>query len=297
MSKNISIIIIAITSLFLFQCKEEPTPVILDPSQSALFDTTYVSSTAFSAFEKNVLLEEFSGVKCTNCPQGNAKTKSLHAANPTRINIVTAHSYFLAAPYAGDFDLRTEDAEALIAAPLGPVPSKPSTYINRIKYASFVNRAVPDVDTWENLVNAELAKTSPVNLELETSFVNEEERKFRYKITVSFSEAVANISLGFLLTENYIKTTQLDNGIKIKNYEHEYVLRDYITSIFGEVLTEEIVANTVIIKEFEIDLDDYDAQANGKNTNPADWKIENMEIVAFVRDASDEIIQSTSVEL
>jgi hypothetical protein len=298
MIKNIStIIIVAISSMFLSQCAEVDTPVILDPSQVVLFDTTYVSSTPFNTFQKNVLLEEFSGVKCTNCPQGNAKTKSLHAENPSRINVVTAHSYFLAAPYSGDLDLRCEDAQALIAVPLGPVPSKPATYINRLKYPSLVNRAVPDIDTWENLVNAELAKTTPVNLELETVFVDEEERKFRYKVTVSFSAAISDVSLGFLLTENYIETQQLDNGVLLEEYEHEYVLRDYITSIFGENITENIVANTVIIKEFEVDLDDYEASADGKTTEPIDWKIENMEIVAFIRNNNDEIIQSTSSEL
>lgn len=296
MIKNISIFILAISTVFLYQCKEIDTPVILDPSQVALFDTTYISTTPFSAFPKNVLLEEFSGVRCTNCPQGNAKTHALHTANPTRINIVTAHSKFLASPYSGDLDLRTEDAQALAVAPLGPVASKPATYINRIIFPSLANRAIPDVDTWENFVNDELDKTTPINLELETSFLDEEERKFRYKITINFAETVSDISLGFLLTESYIEATQLDNGTEVEDYEHEYVLRDYITSIFGEILTEETVANTVIIKEFEIDLDDYEAPT-GNYTNPIDWKIENMELVAFVRDANDEILQSTSVEL
>jgi len=76
-SYKISILSVILLSVFFSQCKEIPPAVIVDPSQIALFDTTYVSPTAIPMAQKNVLMEEFSGVKCSNCPKGNAKSKRL----------------------------------------------------------------------------------------------------------------------------------------------------------------------------------------------------------------------------
>jgi len=286
-----SFITVLFFSIFFYQCKEVDTPVIINPSQVSLFDTTYISSTAITETPKNVLLEEFSGVKCSNCPKGNQKTKLFHSTYPSRITVLTVHNDFLASPYPNNVDLRCEDADILAAAPIGPVPSKPSTYINRIKYPSFTYRVVDDIDSWENFINAEMAMSSPINMVLEKIYVDVNERKFRYRVTLSFSEAMQNLSLGFALSESEIIAEQLDGSTHIYDYEHEWVLRGFITSVLGESLSEEIVANTVIIKEFEIDLDESDYNPNG------DWKINNMEVVAFIRTNNEEILQSTKVEL
>lgn len=288
---KISIFSTLLVSILLIQCKEVDTPVIIDPSQVSLFDTVYVSSSPIAETPKNVLMEEFSGVKCSNCPKGNEKTHDLHSANPDRITILTVHNDFLASPYEGNPDLRCEDANTLAAAPLGPVASKPSTYINRKMFASSSSRATGDINSWENIVNAEMSLSSSITMNLENVYVNVNERKFRYRITLSFSEAMTNLSLGFALSESGIIARQLDGSNHIENYEHEWILRGFITSILGEKLTEEIRANTVIVKEFEIDLDN-------EKFNPAtDWKITNMELVAFIRADNEEILQSTKVEL
>jgi len=278
-------------SLAFYQCEEEPTSVITDPSQIALLDSTYVSSSTINPVQKKVLMEEFSGVKCSNCPAGNAKTHEIYNANSGNVIVVTVHSNFLASPYPGSPDLRNPDAQALSLAPLGPVPIKPSTYINRIKYAAFTNRAVIDIDEWENLVNAELALTSPIDINLETVYVKANERKFRYRVTLKFAEAMQDISLGFLLNESEIIAEQLDGSTHIEDYEHEFVLRDFITAIIGENISTTIEANTVIIKEFEIDLNEAEYNEEG------DWEIENMHLVAFIRAANDEILQSAEVAL
>lgn len=290
MTKYINTLIIIATIILINACTEVPQSIILDPSQIALKDTSYISTTPILETPKNVLMEEFSGVRCQNCPSGNAKTKSLLNANPERIIVVTVHSDFLAAPFNGNQDFRNVNAEKL-SAELGPIDTKPSSYINRKLFSGQTKLFISDIDDWEGKVSNELALNVPVKLELETVFVDVEERKFRYRATLSFSESMENLNLGFLLTESYIEATQLDGTVEIEDYEHEFVLRDFITSIYGEAISTTISANTVIIKEFEIDLDD-------EIYNPdAEWKIDNLELVAFIRAENDEIIQSAKVEL
>lgn len=300
--KNYKLIYLLIIALFLVlgACKELDQPIVLNPSQEALVDTIYISTTTIAPSPKNVLMEEFSGVKCPNCPIGNAKTKLIHSANPTRVNLVTVHSKALASPFSGDQDLRCADADELVSV-LGPLGAKPSTFINRSKLQDptkiVISGDPAGLAQWQPFVEAELNKIVSIKMTLDIKYINVEDRKFRYGITLAFSEAMANINLGFLLTESGMETQQLDGIVLLEEYEHEYVLREFITSILGEGLTEEIVANTVIVKEFEIDLDDFEAQADGRYTNPADWKIDNMDLVAFIRGPNDEIIQSTSIEL
>ena len=290
---NKSIIHLALIFLlgFLYQCTEVPTPVITNPSQLPLFDTSYISASPLTAVPKNILMEEFSGVRCTNCPKGNQKTEEIYTENPGRVVIVTAHSNFLAAPYTGYQDLRTADAEELANAPLGPISGKPSTYINRVKFASQTQRDIGDLNAWKNLAEVELAKTVGVEMTLENSYTDVASRKVRYRITLKFSEAMSDINLGFYLLESHIKAKQLDNGVTIDDYEHEYVLRKAITAIYGDRLTEDIVANTVIIKEFDLDLNDASFDPSKV------WNIENMHLVAFIRTLNEEILQSTKADL
>lgn len=295
MSKNIFLGLAAFI-LVLSSCKEVPQDVVLDPSQVALFDTTYISTTAILPVPNNVMMEEFSGVKCVNCPEGNAKTKTIHAANPDRVTIVTVHSDFLASPIGTDQDLRCADANALVDA-IGPIGGKPTTFINRKKLEDPTKTVISGagaakLNAWETYVNSELALTTPIALNLDLIYVNVEERKFRYRVTVKFSEATTNINLGFLLTESYIFTNQYTSGSQtLENYEHEWVLRDFISSILGDPLIENLEANTVIIKEFEIDLDHQDYNPS------ASWKIENMELVAFLRANDGSIVNVAKVEL
>ena len=82
---------------------------------------------------------------------------------------------------------------------------------------------------------------------------------------------------------------QLNLTVKIEDYEHEYVLRKSLTPVIGDPITTDIVANTVIIKEFRVDLDEFDADKV--------WNLEHMHLVAFIRQANDEIVQAATVDL
>lgn len=292
--KNIFFATLAI-AFSLASCKEVAQEVILDPSQLALFDTTYISTSTVSPVPNNVMMEEFSGVRCANCPDGNSKTHDIHSLFPQRVTIVTVHSDFLASPYANEIDLRCEDANILVST-LGPIGGKPSTFINRKKLEdptliAISGAGAAKLNDWQTYVNSELSLMSPISLDLDLMYVDVTERKFRYRVTLKFAQAMTNINLGFLLTESGMETTQKDGVTEIEDYEHEWVLRDFITSVLGEPLIETLSANTVITKEFEIDLDDSEYNPSGN------WLIDNMELVAFVRNSNDEIVNSAKVEL
>ena len=264
-----------------FACEEVGPTIILEEAQVPLVDTSYVSTTPVTAVPKNILFEEFSGVRCSNCPAGNAETHNLVQTYLNRVIPVTIHSNFLAAPYDDEEDLRNGDAND-IANNLGPVTSKPSCFIDR----KIINgqRLINNPSSWSGLVAAELTQNSNVELQLEIVDFDVTERTMRYRSTLSFAQTLNDINLGFYITESEIFTTQLDLTVKVANYEHEYVLRKSLTSYLGNPITEDIQPNTIIIKEFEIDLDNFDEDKI--------WDINHMHVVAFLRQANETIVQA-----
>lgn len=290
MKNSITLFFLGFIGLVFFSsCEEEGPLIILEAGQEALTDTCYISSDPISATPKNVLFEEFSGVRCANCPAGNLEAHNIVVANPDRVIPVTIHSQFLANPYSGTPDLRNEDAD-LIANTLGPVTEKPSSFINRKVIMG--RRLVGSLGSWSGLVDAELTLSAEVNLNLEIVAANEAERTIRYKVTISYPQDASSHNLGFYLTESEIIAKQLDGSVKIDDYEHEFVLRKSLGPIVGDPLVGcDLVANTVIVKEFSIDLDDEDLDPNGE------WNIAHMDIVAFIRQGNEEIVNAAGVTI
>ncbi|MCB0537800.1 MAG: Omp28-related outer membrane protein [Chitinophagales bacterium] len=264
----------------LYGCKEEGPFINFEEEQDTLVDTLYISTTPIQQVNKNVLFEEFSGVRCSNCPAGNQATHTIYQDKGDRFVPVTVHSDFLAYPYSNTQDLRTAEANE-IANSLGPVGQKPAAFISRKVIGS--SRLQTSLANWSSTVDNVLAENSVLDINLEISEANVSERTIRYRVTLSYSGAASNQNLGFFLTESEIVATQLDGSTEIENYVHEFVLRKAITPIIGSPLPTSIEANTVIIKEFEIDLDNEDFDPDKI------WDINHMHLVAFVRLSNDDI--------
>src|SRR5271156_3806496 len=71
-------------------CKEVDTP--LDVTHTPSTDSIYLVSTVPSQVH-NVLVEDFSGQDCSNCPAGRDIIDAASAANPGRINSIVLYTY------------------------------------------------------------------------------------------------------------------------------------------------------------------------------------------------------------
>jgi hypothetical protein len=270
-------------SFFLSSCKEEGPFIILNPPAVALVDTNYLTNNVPDAAPKTILLEEFTGVRCTNCPSGHARVAELYNTYPGRFVAIAIHTNFLGAPYGNDLDLRTENGETL-GATLGPINGKPSAFIDRKQFSTVATRDVINPDLWPPLVAEQMNLSSPVNIELEKVNLDENSRILRYRVTLSYTENAQNHNLGFAITENNIVAAQLSSGTIIENYVHKHVLRDYLSPIIGQPLTENLERGRVIIKEFEFEI-------------PLGWNIQNLELIAFIRQSNDEIVNAAFINL
>ena len=70
---------------------------------SFLFAQSFVSTTPEN---KNIVLEEFTGIHCVYCPDGHLQAQNLYNANPGDVVLVNIHTGSYANPNAGEPDFK-----------------------------------------------------------------------------------------------------------------------------------------------------------------------------------------------
>ena len=84
--------------------------------------------------DRKVLVEEFTGVRCVNCPAGASELDNLRGIYGDRLVVVSVHAGEFSPPFSDSrFDFRTPEGEALekrLGAPLG----YPTAVINRKQF-------------------------------------------------------------------------------------------------------------------------------------------------------------------
>ncbi|MDR1683060.1 MAG: hypothetical protein LBS25_06705, partial [Candidatus Symbiothrix sp.] len=119
--------------------------------------------------KKNILLEEFTGIHCGNCPDGHKIANNLAAAQEGIVYTIAIHSGHYAVPNVGEPDYRIPEGEA-IDTYFGVNSSYgyPSGTINRRQLPSYpyvLNRGV-----WTKAAKYVHAEDAPVNLWMNASF-------------------------------------------------------------------------------------------------------------------------------
>jgi hypothetical protein len=221
---------IAFISASVISCKEQiPVGLDLTAPITSLKDTTYIESVIPAAQAKHVVVEEFTGVACVNCPVAATQIKNLQLANPNKVLVAKVHSNFLATPIKGsDNDLRSPDAEALSVAM--SMQNKPQCGVDRLQSATGYTWDMAFVDA---KVNAQLAKPSTINIDLVKKL---NATKDSVNIVASFTflkEDTNKYNYHYYILENDLEATQ-DSlaGIELEGYVHEEVLRKSITPVF-----------------------------------------------------------------
>lgn len=227
---------------------------------ATLADTTYIVSTVETPQTKKVLLEDFTGVRCKNCPLGAAQAASLLALYPDRLVVIGQHSQFLAQPYDGDPDLRTDEAQDLETM-LAPVLGKPSGAIDRRVFPGESVILHASINKWASLTDQAMNATTPVNLYIDKEWdgIN---RNLKVTITVHYTatETDENRLSVFLLEDNIVASQLQPDDEVDPNYVQKHVMRTMLTRFNGELLIGDKVPGRVFVKGFL--LEGVDAEYN-----------------------------------
>lgn len=245
---------------------------------------TIVSTTPENA---KVILEEYTGIYCTYCPEGHAIAEAIQAQNPDDVFIINIHAGSFAAPLPGDPDFRTPWGSALVQQ--SELIGYPAGTVNRLFFQGLsqngsTSRAM-NREHWENATNQTLASNSYVNLGVESTLnASTGELEIHVEAYYTGSSPVSQNFLNVALLQNNTLGPQTGGG-QGNNYVHKHRLVDLITGQFGEEITT-TSAGTFIDRTYNYSVPpDY----NGVPTQLAD-----LEVVVFMAESSQDIISGNA---
>jgi hypothetical protein len=160
-------ILMAICSCVLLAGCKEKSPFIVGTSQVQL-DSTYTVSPVPQPQPHNVLVEEFTGQSCRNCPAGHDLLETIAVAHPKRLNVIALYqndeSGLNIPPIGAAFDFRSNTAKDIAiyvtGTTIGTLPS------------AFIDRTGPSLErsVWVTTVDSRLAVDNSINLSVESNF-------------------------------------------------------------------------------------------------------------------------------
>ncbi|MDR1846499.1 MAG: Omp28-related outer membrane protein [Bacteroidales bacterium] len=235
---------------------------------------------------RKVVLEEFTGINCTYCPDGHKRANQLAAANPGNVSLINIHqgSYANATP-----DYRTQWGDA-IANQTG-LTGYPAGTINRHVFSGS-STALGRGD-WATRAATILAMPSFVNIAA-TAEIDAQTRVMTVHVEVYYTGDATEASnfLNVALVQDNVYGPQVGattfypemmtaDGL----YTHNHMLRDLLTGQWGEELTVQgetvIPATSYFAKDYTYTLP--------ASVGPVSVELGNLELVAFVAQGHQEI--------
>ncbi|MDD4141836.1 MAG: Omp28 family outer membrane lipoprotein [Bacteroidales bacterium] len=225
-----------------------------------------------------VLIEEFTGQRCQNCPKAAREAQQLKALYGDQFIVLAIHSGFYAKPL-GEFtsDFRTAEGNEL--HDYFGVPSYPNSVVNRMHNGSSF---LFNYTEWETKVAEIVTEDAEANIAIAPPVYDANTRTATITVdTEMLSDDAPEVKVCAFLAESGIVSPQTDGEVVIEDYVHNHVLRGAFAGTWG------VSINSVgkDSKEFSLVLNES-------------WVAENCEIIAYVYNTSTmEILQVTSAKL
>lgn len=222
--------------------------------------------------KKNVLIEDFTGQRCINCPKAAEVVHQLQETyGKEHVIAVAIHGGSLSIPAPAG--LATEESKAYTEH--WKVESWPKGLVNR-------NGGLDEYTSWTARTIAEFMQEAGADIQVKPRF-DADKRELSLK-TVVTSKVTAEGKLQLWLVENNITGYQsMPDGSHNRNYVHNHVFRTAINDMLGEAIS--LTAGEQ--KEYQHTYTLADAK----------WKAENMAVVAIVADASNQVLQVVETPL
>lgn len=252
-------------------------------SATAQITDTIVSMTPSN---RNVLLEEYTGVNCTWCPDGHRMANELKATNPDRICLINIHQgSFAANTYTTQFGNALANQTGLEGYPSGT--------INRHVFSGS-NTALNRGD-WANCASQILNMSSPVNIAAEgTLDMSTRTLNIRVQLYYTGSQTVTSNALNIAILQDNVLGSQVGMSMNPSQvvgnqYNHMHMLRHLVTGQWGETITD-IAQGTLVEKNYE-----YVIPEQLGSPNAIDAVLSDLNFVAFVCEGHQEVLTSIEV--
>lgn len=228
---------------------------------------------------RTVLVMDFTGMRCTNCPVAAETLHNSAAKYPGSVVVVGIH-----AKAAGDFTL-----------PLGMDLTAPvaDVYYNFFKPAALPSASIDggavlsgtELPKWTEQIDLDVAKTAPADIMLTPAY-DATTRELTVSYDVRFNEMHAEeTSILLWIIENDIIGFQLTSTGLNPEYNHNHVLRASVNGDWGEELGKGFVTEQTCSGEAKIKLDEA-------------WNADNCQVVGFIFNTSSKAVnQAAAVDV
>ncbi len=275
------------TTFFLLSCDEVDAPYLIDVGGS---DTSECPVPTFPHIHdpvKYVLLEDYTGHLCVNCPTAAVTAHDLQAASGDKLVVISVHAGFFATPMGGDYttDFRTEAGTEWDTFFGISKVGNPNGMVDRVGYS---NEHILSPGAWSNKVSEQLEKEPQLTVQIINDYQESELKLCSHIQTVFVKETNRNLNLCVVITEDKIIAPQKNNNPdvgatpEILEYEHNNVLRGAVNTPWGvQIATRGVIMteDTGVIKSYKYYLNEA-------------WDSYKCRVIAFVYDADTyEVLQ------
>ena len=219
--------------------------------------------------QRKVLLEEFTGQNCLNCPDAHKIIEKLEEQYGEDLIVVSIH--------AGPFGIPT---------PAGLMQKEGDEYAKRWGISSYPagivdrNPEVLAMDAWAAAIRNAIEIPSTYEIELEAT-VSEDKSTIDISTTILTSSASSGDCLQLWVTEDSIVGYQRDGNQRVPDYIHNNVFRATVNSEWGEQIN--LTPNVYYTAENFVEID-------------SEWNLDNVNIVGFVYNQSG-VLQCAKISL
>jgi hypothetical protein len=262
-------------------------------------DGSCVYDSSSNTYVKKILIEDFTGHTCSNCPAAARELEAIHDLYGDQIIGMALHVSSFAAPWVGagkfEYDFRTQWGNSW--SDFFEISALPSGMVNRIGYPN--NEHKLGKDKWLAAAITELEKEIDFGIRIESSITN---TNITIKTKVLNSK-VGDYKLVVCLTESNIINWQKDGTEDVENYEHNHALRTVLIDeslststsyTIGDEIETAINFNLITLEQSNID---YSTTEGGAG-NAGGWNAENMSVIAYIYDnTTKEIVQVEDAHL
>ncbi len=289
---------------FLFEgCKEVPPTIIFHASRAQ--DSTYVISPAPAADPHNVLIEEFTGESCSNCPAAHTQLDNNASVMAGRAIIISMYqnAQGLSIPPSGAYyDLRNDKVSTIFGSVIyttnqdATYGSLPGAGIDRTPLTPGTSTYL-NATTWAGLITTRTAVTDSLNLAVTSLY---SAGVATITATITYTQAVStpqNLSIA-IVEDSIVDFQEEPFGVIDTAYVFNDVFVDMVTPApFGDAILDTLatkVAGRVLRKVYTYTLP---TSFKKGSVNPAHCRV-----IAFVhqpQSASPDfhVIQSQQTKL
>ncbi|MBR9922757.1 MAG: Omp28-related outer membrane protein [Bacteroidetes bacterium] len=269
--------------VFLFSACDE-LPVEINPVMGPpdMDDTIVIDDQ-----QRQVLIEEFTGVRCVQCPAGSAELKDLLAIHGEQLIAISLHAGEFSPPHPdSEYNFTTSEGDQIINYVGNPI-GYPSAVVNRKLFEGEFDLQLGK-SLWAGYIGQEKALPPKVRLGLLADYNDGGMLNVDVRVIVDENIDSENVRLSVVISEDDIIDRQTTPEGEDYEYKHQHVFRGMMTNWDGDAIGGPLVAGQDLEFSFSMDFPE------------ADWKADDCHVIAFVHlaDADNkEVLQAVEVKM